>query len=306
MFKFRLTTVLLFVCFVYTTIMTQTSQFVTIADGVLHYRSFGKGAPVVIINGGPGMNSEGFAGLAEALSLKGYRCVLFDQRGTGKSKINNVDETHITMKKMTDDLEILRKHLNIKKWSVFGQSFGGLLAAQYAYSYPKTIEKLIFSNSGGLDLHFLNYVGGRISTNISDSERDSLSYFEKKLAGDGQNKEYLNGRARQLASAYVFNKKFIPVIAERLLQANFEINRLVYADLQKNKFDYKNRFAGHSYPVLIFQGKNDIISQETAKTIQSSFKNSKLILLENCAHYPWLDQEEKFWKEIELFLSLNS
>ena len=50
------------------------------------------------------------------------------------------------------------------------------------------------------------------------------------------------------------------------------------------------------------QGKNDIISVETAQEIHQTFTNSKLVLLDNCAHYGWLDSKEKYLSEIQLFL----
>jgi proline iminopeptidase len=288
--------------FLTTSIHAQDSHFIPIPDGVIHYRVFGKGKPIVIINGGPGMNSEGFSNFAQQLSGEGYLCIIFDQRGTGKSVINRVDTSSLNMANMVEDMEVLRRHLKIKQWTVFGQSFGGLLAAQYAYTYPKSIEKLVFSNSGGLNLEFLGYVGQRIEKNLSASERDSLQYYNRLLTNEPTNNYYLRRRAMHLSSAYLFQKEFIPTIAERLLQANLSINQLIYSDLQKHKFNYVGKFSGFKKPVLIFQGLNDIISIETAKLIHKSFSKSTLIELERCGHYPWLDRPDRFWKELTTFL----
>ena len=99
--------------------------------GVIYYRSFGKGVPMLIINGGPGMNSEGFTQLAIQLS-KNNRTILFDQRGTGRSKFTVTDSSTITMQLMAEDIENLRKKLNIDKWIILGHSFGGMMASYYA------------------------------------------------------------------------------------------------------------------------------------------------------------------------------
>lgn len=109
-----------------------------------HYETFGQGEPILIINGGPGFNSEGFAFIAQEIADLGYKTIIYDQRGTGGSKLNVVNSETITIYLMVQDIEDLRKKLKIEKWVVFGHSFGGILATHYAAKYPKRIKKLIF------------------------------------------------------------------------------------------------------------------------------------------------------------------
>jgi proline iminopeptidase len=54
----------------------------------------------------------------------------------------------------------------------------------------------------------------------------------------------------------------------------------------------------------LIQGKQDIISAEIGEISLKAFPNSKMILLENCKHYGWLDAEEKYFNTIESFLKL--
>jgi len=62
-------------------------------------------------------------------------------------------------------------------------------------------------------------------------------------------------RGLALAPAYVYNRKNIPAIAARLTQGNSIVNGLVWQDLQKIKFDCKNKLSQFNKPVLIIQGK---------------------------------------------------
>jgi len=55
---------------------------------------------------------------------------------------------------------------------------------------------------------------------------------------------------------------------------------------------------------LIVQGKQDIIKPETADRAHKAFKNSKVVFLEHCGHYGWLDAELEYFSEINSFLSL--
>src|ERR1700704_339505 len=82
----------------------QKEGFVNNGIGKIYYRTFGNGKPLLIINGGPGMNSDGFVGLATALS-KNNQTIIYDQRGTGKSIVEKTDALTITMKGMVEDLE---------------------------------------------------------------------------------------------------------------------------------------------------------------------------------------------------------
>lgn len=263
------------------------------------FHVFGNGNPILIINGGPGMNSEGFMDIAKEIAALNYQTIIYDQRGTGNSKLELIDSSTITMDLMVQDIEQLRIKLNIKKWTVFGHSFGGLLATYYASKNPNAIDKIIFSSSGGVNLNFLNYVSQRINANLTKEEQDSLTYYQNAKIPES---ERIIKRAALLSKAYVYNKSKASLIANRLTQVNFKINSLVFQDLQRIKFDFTNKFKNFKKPVLVIQGRNDIISIETAKEIADSFGNANLVLIDKCGHYGWLDAKKIYMDSIKTFL----
>ncbi|ABQ03724.1 alpha/beta fold hydrolase [Flavobacterium johnsoniae] len=282
-------------------IYAQTEGYAVNNDGSkTYYKTFGKGEPLLIINGGPGMNSNGFEDMAKTLG-ENQQTIIYDQRGTGKSKLSKLDAKTISMRLMIDDIESLRKHLKIKKWNILGHSFGGMLGSYYATIYPNSINKLILSSSGGVDLSLLKGPN-LIESNLSKVEIDSMNYWNDKIEkGDTSHKARL-GRGRAMAPAYVYDQKFIPIIAERLTQGNSTINGLLWSDMQKMNFDYKSKLKNFKNPVLIIQGKEDIISNEIGELAHKTFPNSKLILLEHSKHYGWLDAREKYFNDINSFL----
>lgn len=283
------------------TIFAQTEGFAVNKDGSkTYYKTFGKGEPLLIINGGPGMNSNGFEDMAKTLG-ENQQTIIYDQRGTGKSKLTKLDATTISMRLMADDIESLRKHLKIKKWNILGHSFGGMLGSYYATIYPNSIDKLVLSSSGGVDLSLLKGPN-LIESNLSQIEKDSMNYWNSKIEkGDTSHKARL-GRGRAMAPAYVYDQKYVPIIAERLTQGNSTINGLLWADMQKMNFDCKAKLKNFKNPVLIIQGKQDVISNEIGEIGHKAYPNSKLILLENCKHYGWLDAREKYFSEVNSFL----
>lgn len=293
-------TVLIFISFFG---YSQTEDYSTNTDNTkTYYKIFGEGQPILIINGGPGMNCNGFESVAKRLASKNYQTILYDQRGTGKSKLSKLNNQTITMKLMAEDIESLRKHLKIKKWIILGHSFGGMLASYYASLYPQNIEKMILSASGGIDLGLRAYAGQSIQNNLSKIERDSLEYYNSKIEKGDTTKTTRLGRGRALAPAYLFNKKHVSTLAERLTQGNATINNLVWEDLQKIKFDCKPQLKNFKQPVLIIQGKQDVITAETAEIAHKTLTNSKIILMDSCGHYGWLDAEDVYFNSIFDFL----
>ncbi|OXA99470.1 alpha/beta fold hydrolase [Flavobacterium pectinovorum] len=282
-------------------IFSQTEGYAVNADGTkTFYKTFGKGEPLLIINGGPGMNSNGFEDMAKTLG-ENQQTIIYDQRGTGKSKLSKLDSKSISMKIMADDVESLRKHLKIKKWNILGHSFGGMLGSYYATVYPNSIDKLILSSSGGVDLTLLKSPN-LIEAGLSKAEKDSLDYWNDKIEkGDTSYKARL-GRGKAMAPAYVYDRKFVPIIAERLTQGNSTINGLLWSDMQKMNFDCKDKLKSFKNPVLIIQGKEDIISNEIGEIGHKAYPNSKLILLEHSKHYGWLDARDKYFSDINSFL----
>lgn len=286
-------------------VISQKNEIITNANVKLSYKIFGEGKPLLIINGGPGMNSEGFSAIAQEISKFNYQTITYDQRGTGKSTIENPNSENITMDLMVEDMENLRKHLNLEKWTILGHSFGGIMAAYYATKHPHRIEKLIFSSSGGVNMKFTGYLAQTLNHNLTTTQRDSLAYYQNKIDNGDTSMETRLKRANNLANAYVFDKSNAPLIAQRLTQINYEINGLVIENLHKIKFDCSKSFQNFKQPVLVIQGKNDIITTETAKEIAGAFPNSKLVLMDNCAHYGWLDTKELYLDSVQKFLTLE-
>jgi proline iminopeptidase len=96
--------------------------------------------PAVILHGGPGgaINPT----MRRFFDPHRWRMLLFDQRGCGKSRPNACLEDNTTWA-LIEDIERLRVHLGVEKWTVFGGSWGSTLALSYAIAHPERVEALI-------------------------------------------------------------------------------------------------------------------------------------------------------------------
>ena len=91
------------------------------------------GIPAVFLHGGPGGGSSPIS--RRFFNPKHYRIILFDQRGSGKSKpVGELKEN--STGHLIQDMEQLRKSLDINKWLIFGGSWGSTLGLAYGQSYP--------------------------------------------------------------------------------------------------------------------------------------------------------------------------
>lgn len=271
------------------------------ADGI-YYQTFGEGKPVLIINGGPGLDSAGFETVAKAVAAEGFQTILFDQRGTGRSPLPSLDNSTVSMDLMVADMESIRKKLQLKQWTILGHSFGGMLAAHYASQHPAQVEKLVFSSSGGLDLDFIADIQPRINQKLSIKQQAEMKAYQLKQAAGDSSVATNEKRVNILAQAYVLDQSKAHLIAARLKVVNMKLNQLVFADMTRIKFDHKQSFATFQQPVLVLQGDQDIISIDTAKKTHNSFPNSRLEIIKSCAHYGWLDQPEQYYRALFTFL----
>lgn len=113
----------------------------------IHWETAGNpaGKPALAIHGGPG--AGGTPTLRRFFDPKQYRIVLFDQRGCGRSRPHasdpNTDLTTNTTDHLLADIELLRKHLDIDRWLLFGLSWGSTLALAYAEQHPDLVTAIV-------------------------------------------------------------------------------------------------------------------------------------------------------------------
>lgn len=108
----------------------------------IYYEECGnpRGKPCVILHGGPGgaVNPT----MRRFFDPAKWRMALFDQRGCGRSRPNASLDDNTTWS-LIADIERLREHLGVEKWTVFGGSWGSTLALAYAIAHPERVDGLV-------------------------------------------------------------------------------------------------------------------------------------------------------------------
>ena len=76
-----------------------------------------------------------------------YNIVIFDQRGCGRSLPHGSLENNTTWD-LVEDIESLKIKLGIKKWLVFGGSWGSTLSLAYSQTYPNSVSEMVLRGVG--------------------------------------------------------------------------------------------------------------------------------------------------------------
>lgn len=151
------------------------------------------GEPVVFLHGGPG--SGCVAAHRRFFDPQRWRAILFDQRGCGRSTpLGGVADN--TIAHLVQDMERLREHLGIERWTVFGGSWGSTLALAYAQAHPERVRALVLrgiflARRDEIDW-FVNGLGRflpEVSTHFSDlvppaHRGNALRWYHAAVFGD--------------------------------------------------------------------------------------------------------------------------
>ncbi len=106
------------------------------------------GKPAIYLHGGPGSGCT--PGQRCFFDPSAYRVVLFDQRGSGRSRPlaneQNVDLSTNTTPHLIADIERLRQHHGVESWTVLGMSWGTTLGLAYAQAHPQRVKALVLGS----------------------------------------------------------------------------------------------------------------------------------------------------------------
>ena len=142
----------------------------------IYYEECGNSAgyPVVFLHGGPGSGCNPTQ--RRFFDPSFYRIILIDQRGCGRSTPQGCIEDN-TIDALVNDIETLKRHLNIKEWLVFGGSWGSTLALAYAITYPSSVTGLILRGIFLSRPTELNWFLGEVKVFFPESWEKLLSYL---------------------------------------------------------------------------------------------------------------------------------
>ena len=261
-----------------------------------------EGEKIVVLHGGPGAGSQ--SRYRRYFDPNKFDIIQFDQRGCGRSKpFSELEEN--TTNDLIEDMEKLRNKLNIKKWHLFGGSWGSTLALIYSIKNPSKVRSLtlrgIFLCREFELLWFYQYGASEIFPDEYDNyisviplnERENLiKSFYKYLTSSN---EKLRSQAAiawtkwELSTSHLIKKEiglgetksnpFADAFAR--IECHYFYNRIFLED----NFILNNIEVIEDIPTTIIQGRYDVVCPvRSAWDLTNKLRNSKLIIVEDAGH----------------------
>ena len=249
----------------------------------IYYEQCGNpnGKPAIFLHGGPGGGTGKLS--RRFFDPKKYRIILFDQRGCGKSKPHACLEDNTTWH-LLEDIESIRKELNIQRWLVFGGSWGSTLALAYAQSHPDRVTELVLRGIFMLrqkELQWFYQYGaseiypeawqGFIGEITEDKRHDLIEAYRNIFNGEDEEKKLSAAKAWSKWEASTSFINHNPGAVKDSVNSEFA---LAFALIENHYFvnkgflEHENQLLDNidvirDIPAVIVQGRYDVVCPPT-------------------------------------------
>lgn len=281
--------------------------YVDVPNGKLFCHVMGKGNPLIVLHGGPGLTQDYL--LPQMAKLAENNLVVFyDQRACGRSSGDITTET-MQIETFVSDLDAIRKFLGFEKISILGHSWGCFVAYQYAIAHPENLDKLILSNSmpassADFRLFIAEYLK-RIAP--FQEEVKSIQESPQFAAGDS---EAFEKYFRIGFRTHCYNPEKVNELNLKMPPKSGLCFLKVYEAVRQNvfgkPFDFSSELKQVHTPTLIIHGDTDPVPVSTVENLHKCLDNSKLVIMKQCGHFPYVEKPEEYFGLINSFLGSSS
>lgn len=272
---------------------------------------------LLLLHGGPANTHEYFENFPDNFKNTGIEIYYYDQLGSYYSDQPN-DSTIWNVNRFVDEVEEVRKGLNLNNFYILGHSWGGMLAELYAAKYPDNLLAVIISNVPVVvkDTSKLRLNAKMISERWNSHIR-SLPEFNKY----SENIFDSIAKPTPLCDTILFNKLRtiyiskrdsliqstnyrLPVRPEPLQRNLSHINRKDRVQMKGFDQNYLNAVGSIKCPVLLIGGNFDRMGQELYPEMKSHFINAKtrVYICPNGSHFSMWDDSPNYFREVIRFI----
>ena len=262
----------------------------------------------VILFHGKNFNGYYWKDVIAFLSSSGYRVIVPDQPGWGKSSKPDI---HYSFHQLAAGNKVLLDSLHISEIIVIGHSMGGMLATRFALLYPGMVSKLVLEDPIGLEDYrtFVPY------TPIETEYKSELYQTYERY------KKYMKTYFPEWKDEY---EELVKQQAAALRDPDFKqialANALTYEMIYEQPVCYEFRFIKARTLLIIGTADRTIVGKDKVpedelnkhgqypqlgKKVAAEIKDCRLVELPGVGHIPHIQQFSEFKKAVASFLSEN-
>jgi pimeloyl-ACP methyl ester carboxylesterase len=243
--------------------------------------------PLLVLHGGPGSSHDALEGLG-ALAEQGRRVVFYDQLGSGES--DRPEDTSLwTVETFLDQLRTVREKLGLDRLHLFGSSWGGMLALEYALTRPDGLASLVL-NSTPTSAPRWATEAKRLHEELPpglDEKEGEKEFWRRHICRLDPEPEPL-ARARAKFGKPVYETMWGP-------------NEFTVTGTLKD-WDVVDRLGEIRLPTLLTSGRHDECTPALVEPLHRGIAGSEWVVFEESAHVSYLEEPERYLEVVDGFL----
>lgn len=267
---------------------------------------------LLILHGGPGGTHEVFECFDSYMPAEGIEYIYYDQLDSYYSDQPN-DSSLWTIEHFVEEVEQVRQALGLNKdnFYLLGQSWGGILAMEYAFKYQDNLKGLIISNMVSSIPEYNEYAEEVLGPQMEPAILKKIKDMEAK--GDFANPEYEQLVTEHFYTRHVLHKP-LDQWPEPVMRSFKHLSKGIYIYMQgysefgitgnatlKN-WDRSKDLAQINVPTLTIGGTHDTMDPKHMEWMSTQVKNGRFLLCPNSGHISQFDDQEIYVNGVISFL----
>lgn len=284
--------------------MSEERGQVEVEGGTVRYRVLGGGdRTLVLLHGGPGGGSLYLKPL-EQLAGPERRVVTYDQLGCGESDRPD-DPSLWRADRFVDELETLRAHLGLEGFDLYGHSWGGMLATDYALAHQEHLRSLVLASTIA-DAALLRREMDRLLQAFPEELQETLRRHE--AAGTTESDEYQDAIMEVYRVHLCRCDPWPPEVVKTFEDFAMDVyvpmwgpSEFAY-DGNLSDWDRVDRLHEIRVPTLVTVGRHDELTPACSEQIAERIPDSRLVVFENGSHMTFWEETDRYLQVVDDFL----
>ena len=267
---------------------------------------------VLLLHGGPGATHELFESFDGYFPNEGIEYIYYDQLGSYYSNQPN-DTSLWTVERFVEEVEQVRKALQLdnNNFYLLGQSWGGILAMEYALKYQENLKGLIISNMMASVPDYNKYAQEVLGPQMSPEILEEIQEMEA-------NNDFDNPRYMELLFKHYYTEHLLRMPIEEWPESfnrTFKhLNPDVYVYMQGYSefgmtgnatlmnWDRKSDLSKITVPTLIIGSKHDTMDPEHMEWMSREVQNGRFLYCPNGSHMVQYDDQKVYFPGLVKFI----
>jgi proline iminopeptidase len=264
---------------------------------------------VLLLHGGPAMTHEYLESFESFFPQEGFEMIEYDQLGSYYSD-QPKDSSLWTIDRFVEEVEQVRKALQLDKdnFYLLGNSWGGMLAMQYALKYQQNLKGLIICNMMASCPDYGKYANDVLAKQMPPKVLDTIRAIEAK--GDFKNPKYMELLLPNFYNQHLCRLSEWPDAVNRAFKhANNDIYTMMQGPSEFGvggrlaNWDIKARLPEIKVPTLTVGAKHDTMDPEHMKWMSTQVQQGRYLYCPEGSHLSMWDDKAHFFPGVIGFIN---